>query len=62
MFLRTKKKKVFVQMREERDRMLGMPRLIIPSIQINIRAGVLPEPEENGVVYIKVPVNSVFNK
>lgn len=49
-------------MREERDRMLGMPRLIIPSIQINIRAGVLPEPEENGVVYIKVPVNSVFNK
>lgn len=50
----------FIQMREERDRALGMPRLIIPSIQINIRAGALPDPEENGIVYLKTPVNGAF--
>ncbi len=55
-------KTAFTQMREERDRTLGMPRLIIPSIQINIRAGALPESEEDGTVYLKVPVNSVFAK
>lgn len=52
----------FTQMREERDRALGMPKLIIPSIQINIRAGALPDPEENGIVYLKVPVNGAFVK
>jgi glyoxylase-like metal-dependent hydrolase (beta-lactamase superfamily II) len=53
-------KVAFIQMREERDRALGMPRLIIPSIQINIRAGALPDPEENGIVYLKTPVNGAF--
>jgi glyoxylase-like metal-dependent hydrolase (beta-lactamase superfamily II) len=53
-------KDAFVQMRQARDKTLGMPRLIIPSIQINIRAGVVPEPEENGISYLKVPINGVF--
>ncbi len=47
----------FVAMREARDRTLGMPRLILPSIQVNIRAGRLPEPEANGVSYLKLPLN-----
>lgn len=47
----------FVTMREARDKTLGMPRLILPSIQINIRAGHLPEPEDNGVSYLKLPLN-----
>jgi glyoxylase-like metal-dependent hydrolase (beta-lactamase superfamily II) len=47
----------FVAMREARDRTLSMPKLIIPSIQVNMRAGELPEPEDNGTVYLKVPLN-----
>jgi len=47
----------FVAMREARDRTLGMPRLILPSIQVNIRAGHLPESEANGVSYLKLPLN-----
>ncbi|MEP6866911.1 MAG: MBL fold metallo-hydrolase [Novosphingobium sp.] len=47
----------FAIMREARDKTLGMPRLILPSIQINIRAGHLPEPEANGVSYLKLPIN-----
>lgn len=47
----------FVTMREARDKSLGMPRLILPSIQINIRAGHLPEAEANGVSYLKLPLN-----
>lgn len=47
----------FVAMREVRDKTLGMPRLILPSIQVNIRAGHLPEPEANGVSYLKLPLN-----
>lgn len=47
----------FVAMREARDKTLGMPRLILPSIQVNIRAGRLPEPEANGVSYLKLPLN-----
>ena len=47
----------FVAMRESRDKTLGMPRLILPSIQVNIRAGHLPEPEANGVSYLKLPLN-----
>ncbi|WP_334079012.1 MBL fold metallo-hydrolase [Microbulbifer sp. M83] len=47
----------FVKMRTERDATLGMPRLIIPSIQVNIRAGEMPPVEDNGVVYLKVPIN-----
>ena len=47
----------FVAMREARDATLGMPRLILPSIQVNMRGGHLPEPEDNGVSYLKLPVN-----
>jgi len=47
----------FVAMREARDKTLGMPRLILPSIQINMRAGQLPEPEDNGTRYLKLPIN-----
>jgi len=49
----------FVSMRKERDATLGMPRLILPSIQTNMRAGQFPEPEDNGVRYLKVPVNTL---
>ncbi|MEM9147294.1 MAG: MBL fold metallo-hydrolase [Pseudomonadota bacterium] len=47
----------FVSQREARDKALAMPRLIVPSIQVNMRAGRLPEPEDNGTVYLKVPIN-----
>lgn len=47
----------FVQMRTERDATLGMPRLILPSVQVNMRAGHMPPAEENGQVYLKVPIN-----
>lgn len=47
----------FVATREARDATLGMPRLILPSIQVNIRAGQMPPPEDNGTVYLKIPVN-----
>ena len=49
----------FVAMRTARDRTLDMPNLILPSIQVNIRAGRLPEPEDNGVRYLKIPVNAL---
>lgn len=49
----------FVAMREARDATLSMPRLILPSIQVNMRAGHLPEPEENGVRYLKLPLDTV---
>ncbi|MBX7492068.1 MBL fold metallo-hydrolase [Qipengyuania sp. 1NDW9] len=49
----------FVEMRTARDSTLAMPQLIMPSVQVNIRGGRLPEPEENGVSYIKIPVNAV---
>jgi glyoxylase-like metal-dependent hydrolase (beta-lactamase superfamily II) len=47
----------FVKMRTERDKCLSVPQLLIPSIQVNMRAGELPPPEDNGVSYIKVPLN-----
>jgi glyoxylase-like metal-dependent hydrolase (beta-lactamase superfamily II) len=47
----------FVRMREAHDRTLGMPRLIIPSLQVNIRAGDLPAPDETGKRFLKVPLN-----
>ncbi|MCH4151796.1 MAG: MBL fold metallo-hydrolase [Sphingobium sp.] len=47
----------FVAMRKARDATLDMPRLILPSIQINMRGGHFPEPEENGVSYLKLPLN-----
>ena len=47
----------FVAMRTARDRTLNTPTLLVPSIQINIRAGEMPPPEDNGTAYIKVPLN-----
>ncbi|WP_448581591.1 MBL fold metallo-hydrolase [Thermaurantiacus sp.] len=49
----------FVAMREARDRTLEMPVLILPSIQVNVHAGRLPEPEANGVRYLKLPLNAL---
>ncbi len=49
----------FVAMRTERDAKLGMPRLILPSLQTNMRAGNLPEPDDNGTRYFKVPINTL---
>lgn len=47
----------FVEMREARDAKLELPRLLLPAIQINIRAGRLPEPDDNDVSYLKIPLN-----
>jgi glyoxylase-like metal-dependent hydrolase (beta-lactamase superfamily II) len=47
----------FVKLRTERDATLNMPRLIVPSVQVNMRAGEMPPAEDNGQVYLKVPVN-----
>jgi len=55
----TQSKDAFVAMREARDATLAMPRLIIPALQVNMRAGHMPEPEDNGVAYLKVPVNGL---
>ena len=49
----------FVAMRTARDATLGMPRLILPSIQVNIRGGHFPEPEENGTRYLKLPLDTL---
>ena len=49
----------FVSMRESRDATLSMPALIVPSVQINLRAGRFPAPEDNGIAYIKVPLNAL---
>ncbi|MES1954661.1 MBL fold metallo-hydrolase [Salinisphaera hydrothermalis] len=49
----------FVTRRETRDATLGMPRLILPSVQVNMRAGHLPEPESNGTRYLKIPINTL---
>ena len=49
----------FVAMRTKRDAGLSMPVLILPSVQVNIRAGELPPPEANGVSYLKIPLNAL---
>ncbi len=49
----------FVEVREKRDATLGLPDLILPSVQVNIRAGHLPEPEDNQVAYIKIPLDTI---
>lgn len=54
-----KSREDFVRMRTERDSQLAMPRLIIPSLQVNMRAGQMPPPEDNGLSYLKVPVNGL---
>ena len=54
-----KSREDFIRMRTTRDAQLAMPRLIVPSLQVNMRAGHMPEPEDNGVSYLKVPVNGL---
>lgn len=49
----------FVALRTTRDSTLDMPRLILPSVQVNMRGGHLPEPEDNGIRYLKIPLNAV---
>jgi hypothetical protein len=49
----------FVVMRGARDALLGMPALILPRVQVKMRAGDLPKPEENGVRYLKIPVDQL---
>jgi len=49
----------FVKLREQRDKGLSMPKLIIPSIQVNMRGGHMPEPENNNKIYLKIPFNVI---
>lgn len=49
----------FISIREARDSQLGMPTLILPSLQVNLRAGELPEPEDNDIRYLKIPLDVV---
>ncbi|MFX1767882.1 MBL fold metallo-hydrolase [Paraburkholderia sp. A1RI-2L] len=49
----------FIAMRTARDATLDMPALILPSVQVNMRAGHMPEPESNGISYIKIPINAL---
>jgi hypothetical protein len=49
----------FVEMRTQRDATLDMPVLILPAVQINIRAGELPPKEDNGIAYVKIPLNAL---
>jgi hypothetical protein len=49
--------KEFIAMREARDAILDMPILMFPSVQVNVRAGEIPPAEENGVSYLKIPLN-----
>jgi glyoxylase-like metal-dependent hydrolase (beta-lactamase superfamily II) len=49
----------FIEFRSQRDKQLGMPKLILPSIQVNIRAGEMPPADDNGVVYLKLPVDAL---
>ena len=54
-----KSKDDFIKLRDERDAKLAMPKLIVPSLQVNMRAGNMPEPDEQGDVFIKVPINKM---
>jgi len=54
-----KSKDEFVKLRDERDATLSMPKLIVPSLQVNMRAGNMPKPDEQGDVFIKVPINKM---
>lgn len=56
-----KNKKEFIEMRNQRDKTLNMPKLIIPSIQLNINAGKLPKAENNDIQYLKIPLNKFNN-
>ena len=52
-------KESFVEMRDARDATLPMPRLIVPSLQVNMRAGKMPPADEKGDVFLKVPINKL---
>ena len=52
-------KSEFTEMRKERDTTLNLPALIVPSIQVNICAGLLPDPDDNGLAYIKTPIDTL---
>ena len=52
-------REAFIKMRSERDATLAMPKLILPSVQINMRAGEMPPPEDNGIRYMKIPINAL---
>jgi len=52
-------KSEFIDMREKRDATLGLPKLILPSVQVNIRAGHLPDSEDNQVSYLKIPLDTI---
>ena len=54
-------KSTFVEMRQLRDKTLDVPRLILPSLQVNMHAGRLPKVESNGTAYLKIPLN-IFSK
>ncbi len=54
-----KSKADFVAMRQARDATLAMPKLIIPALQVNMRAGQMPDPDDNGIRYLRVPVNGL---
>ncbi|MGB5446524.1 MAG: MBL fold metallo-hydrolase, partial [Psychromonas sp.] len=49
----------FINLRQNRDATLSAPKLILPSVQVNMRAGNFPEPEENGIRYLKIPLNKI---
>lgn len=57
--LREQDENTFVEMRETRDATLPAPRLILPSLQVNIRAGALPPAESDGQIYLKLPINRI---
>ncbi len=52
-------KREFIDMREKRDATLKLPKLILPAVQVNIRAGHLPDPEDNQIAYIKIPLDTI---
>ena len=52
-------KREFIDMREKRDATLDLPELILPAVQVNIRAGHLPDPEDNQIAYIKIPLDAI---
>jgi len=49
----------FVKLRDERDKTLGMPKLILPSVQVNMRAGNLPPPDDSGKRFLKIPIDEI---
>lgn len=49
----------FVKLRQQRDSALGMPKLLLPSVQVNVRGGELPDAEDNGVRYLKIPLDAL---